>query len=100
MFDLGLSKANGLVLGPKKTEFFDTQWWRNVWVGTQQYRVGVSRGDPHRRMYAKAGSPPGFWWNGWVAKLDESDRLQNIWSGKVGKTLGARGLLENAGVLP
>ena len=73
-------------------------WWRTVTVtrddGTETtYRVGVyTDGKPRRIAYR--GNQRGYHWYGCVMHEGKS-----IWEGRVGKSLGVRGVLKRAEII-
>ena len=71
-------------------------WSRPVTVDGVAYIVGVVRGKRVRIAYKPRGPGGwGFWWHGYVRDA----KGKEIWSGRVGKSAGARGILEDAGIL-
>lgn len=82
-------------LAPKHDYAFEGGWSRKVKVGDQEYIVGVERGKRVRIAYKPRGQNIGWKWRGFVRDA----KGREIWSGLVPKTLGARGLLADAGVI-
>lgn len=93
-WDRRLSQINRriITLG-EKTETF-SGWARSATVGGKTYRVGIDRGKAVRIPYKPRGQNIGHHYRGWV--MDSNGR--NIFCDRVGGSLGARGLLELAGV--
>ena len=83
-----------IVLGLKTTQFQFGGWARSLTIDGAEYRVGVTRGKAVRIAYKPRGENIGHQWNGWVMKWGS-----NIWAGRVGGSLGARGLLKRADVI-
>lgn len=82
-------------LGPKRVHMFDG-WHREVTVDGVKYSVGVARGMPVRIRYKPRGQNIGFEWSGFVRDAS----AKTVWSGPVPKSLGVRGILIEAGLLP
>lgn len=73
-------------------------WSRNVKVGELEYAVSVSRDKPARIAFKPRGQNRGWTWVGRVFRI--GDNAGQIWSGDVAGSIGARGLLIRAGVVP
>lgn len=71
-------------------------WSRRVLVGDVEYVVGVERGRKVRIAFKPSGQNVGWRYHGFVRDV----RGREVWSERVGGTLGARGLLRRAGLLP
>lgn len=72
----------GVKLGERKSDGWDG-WARTIEHQGVTYRVGVGRGQPVMNFGRR-----GFQWYGWVMAHG-----RNLWSGRVPKSIGARGLL-------
>lgn len=82
-------------LGEKRTALFGS-WYRTAEVGDKKFHVGVERGKKKRIAFKPRGPGAyGYEWHGFV----RDERGRDIWSGRVGKSLGTRGLLRAAGLL-
>ncbi len=73
----------------------DGSWHRNVIVNGWRYTCGVEKGKRVRIRFKPQGQNVGNEW--WGIVRDQACRV--VWSGKVGRTLGVRGLLIRAGLL-
>lgn len=71
-------------------------WSRRVLVGDVEYVVGVERGRKVRIAFKPSGQNVGWRYHGFVRDA----RGHEVWSDNVCGTLGARGLLRRAGLLP
>jgi hypothetical protein len=65
-------------------------------VNKVAYIVGVERGKRVRIAFKPRGANHGFHWWGFVRCPADGKR---VWEGRVGKSIGARGLLKAAGVI-
>ncbi len=70
-------------------------WSRKVAVDGVVYWVEVRRGKAVRIPYKPRGRNIGYWWIGYV----RTEQGQQVWRGLTIKSIGARGLLLDAGVL-
>lgn len=71
-------------------------WSRRVRVGETEYVVGVERGRKVRIAFKPCGQNVGWRYVGFVRDA----RGREVWADRVCGTLGARGLLRRAGLLP
>ena len=71
-------------------------WSRRVRVGETEYVAGVERGRKVRIAFKPSGQNVGWRYHGFVRDA----RGREVWSDNVCGTLGARGLLRRAGLLP
>lgn len=77
----------------EKIERFDG-WSRNCCVNGVEYCVSVRRGKYVRIPYKPRGQNRGWHWNGSVYSNGRC-----LWSDRVPKSIGVRGLLLDAGVI-
>lgn len=84
-----------ITLGPKDPGSCST-WRRSATVDDVTYHVGVDRGRAVRIAFKPRGQNIGHHYNGWVMGPDG----RNLWGGRVSGSIGARGLLKRAGVVP
>ena len=85
------------ILGDRHVYVGGGGWSRRVsFSDGSVYVVGVERGKMARIMYKPRGQNRGFHWWGFV-RTHEGRR---VWEDRVGKSLGARGLLRLAGLVP
>ncbi len=82
-------------LTPKQPGSFGKGWFRKVEHEGRTYNVSVAAGKRVRIAYTPRGTY-GYQWTGRVMSADDGPRVR--WSGRVGGSLGARGLLIAAGV--
>jgi hypothetical protein len=73
-------------------------WSRNVRIGDQEFTCSVRRGRPVRIPYKPRGQNRGWKWNGAVYRMGAAGGF--VWSGDVPGSIGCRGLLLEAGLLP
>lgn len=74
-------------------------WSRNAKVDGVEYAVSVKRGKSVRIAFKPRGQNRGFHWHGTVFRLSKGDdRGGMVWSGRVPRSIGVRGLLIEAGV--
>lgn len=81
-------------LGERKADGWGG-WSRAATVDGVRYRVSVTRGRAVRIPYKRRGENRGYKWNGSVYGPD----ARCVWSGDVGGSIGARGLLLAAGII-
>ena len=70
-------------------------WYATVEVNGKRYFCGIERGKVVRIAFKPRGQNKGFHWTGFV----RSASGKTIWSGRVGKSNGIRGLLKAAGLV-
>lgn len=68
-------------------------WSRRCRIGDVEYQVAVKRGKAVKIPYKPRGQNIGWHWHGTVYSGGRC-----VWSGRVPKSLGVRGLLIEAGV--
>lgn len=75
-------------------------WSRNAKVNGVEYAVSVKRGKSVRIAFKPRGQNRGWHWHGEVYRI-HSPTLGGgyVWSGRVPKSIGVRGLLAEAGVV-
>jgi len=86
----------------KRENSFGSGWWRSVTITKDDgagreietvFRVGVySDGKPRKIAYR--GGARGFWW---YADVMSEGRL--VWTGRVSKSIGVRGILKAAEII-
>lgn len=81
-------------VGPERQTFAGDRW-RTVLVNGVQYQVGVVKGKRVRIAYKPRGKNVGFWWHGEVR--DSSGGC--VWTARVTKSAGVRGILRAAGLI-
>lgn len=75
---------------------FNDGWTRKVTFGDGRvFFVGVDRGKAVRIAFKPRGQNRGYWWWGFV----RDERGRDVWSARVSKNLGVRGLLRRAGLI-
>ncbi len=85
-----------LVLGERFENPLTGTWSRKVLVNGKEYRVGIERGKRVRIAFKPRNN--GGWGFHYYGFVREDGR--EVWSDRVGGTLGAKGLLEDAGIIP
>ena len=79
-------------LGPKTNKQFGG-WFRDViFDDGRVFRVGVTKGRYARGMYGVVG----YHWHGWV---QDRQTFTRVFDARVPKSLGARGLLIDSGLI-
>lgn len=84
-----------ITLGPKN-QSGHRSWSRTATVDGVTYRVGIQVGRAVRIAFKPRGQNIGHHYNGWVMDPDG----KNIFSDRCPGSIGARGLLKRAGVVP
>lgn len=82
-----------LILGPKSENMFGG-WSRKATLNGIEYTVSMRRGKMVRIPYKPRGKNKGWQWHGAVWKANGC-----VWSDKVTKSTGVRGMLAAAGLL-
>lgn len=72
------------------------EWSQQVEVAGRRYYVRVGRGRSVRIPYKPRGHNIGF---RWYAEVYSVDPHAKVWDGEVGKSLGVRGILIDAGIV-
>lgn len=83
-----------LMLEPRHDYPSGGGWSRHVVYRGTQYVVGVERGRAARIAFKPRGRNLGWHWCGFVRNAAG----RQLWSGRVGKSVGVRGLLQYAGI--
>jgi hypothetical protein len=86
-----------IIFTSDRTETF-SGWSRSVYVDGQEYSVSVKRGKAVRIPYKRRGHNRGWQWHGSVYRITKNHG--HVWTGRVNGSIGCRGLLVEAGVLP